>query len=59
MMIRRENSASDGGKRNEQSDLSVARENFCEFLRRNYFELGIGAIAGAFSSDRHRRKCAM
>ena len=46
--IRRGNSASDGSKRNERADLEASRENFSEFLRRNYFELGIRAIAGLF-----------
>src|SRR5579871_4942723 len=46
MTIRRENSASNGRKRNEQADLAAARENFCELLRRNYLELCIRAIAG-------------
>ena len=48
MMIRRENSASDGSKRNEQADLAAARENFRELLRRNYLELRISAIRWLF-----------
>src|SRR5580704_12970159 len=49
MMIRRGNSASDGGKRNRPDDLlEVARENCGEFLRRNYLKLGIRAIGWLF-----------
>src|ERR1700722_4398592 len=63
MMIRRENSESDGGKRNQQSDLTAAPENFREFLRRNYFELRISAISWLFVSSpsakvRHVTKAA-
>src|ERR1700722_5773139 len=47
-MIRHGNSVSDGRKRNGQADLEAARENRCEFLRRNYLELSVGALAGLF-----------